>query len=330
MPICAHRVPVKQTAVDVPSAGMRCITIIVAAVVLAGCAEGAPSAWQPGADAPDARTEVAAASVGGRIAVVGGLTREGRASARADLYDTVGDRWSRLPDLPIAVHHAMAAADGRRVYLVGGYATANALTGASRRVLSIRPGDPAWSELPLLPVSRAAGGAAVVAGRLYVVGGTFGAKPRLARRSFVLDLRTRRWTALPGVPQPREHLGAAATGNRIYVLGGRNAAQRFARADAWDVSERRWVRLPDMPSARGGTSAAARGGRLVSIGGESSRGTNREVEELDPSSGRWRRLSPLPQGRHGLGVAAAGRRLFVLMGGPEPGLSVSAAVFSLG
>ena len=84
---------------------------------------------------------MAAAAVGGRIVVASGLTREGRASARADLYHSARDRWSRLPDLPIAVHHAMAASDGRRVYLVGGYATLNALTGASRRVFAIRPSD---------------------------------------------------------------------------------------------------------------------------------------------------------------------------------------------
>ena len=85
-----------------------------------------------------------------------------------------------------------------------------------------------------------------------------------------------------------------------------------------------------MPTARGGTSATAGGGRLVSIGGESSRGTNREVEEFDPGIGRWRQLASLPEGRHGLGVAATGRRLHVLMGGPKPGLTVSAGVFSLG
>lgn len=309
---------------------MRYLALTASLIALTGCASGAPSSWQRGGDAPEGRTEVAAAMVSGRIVVAGGFTQDGHASAHADLYDPTTDRWSRLPDLPLAVHHAMAASDGRRMYVAGGYAAGTALTGASRRVFSIRPGEARWSELPRLPVSRAAGGAAVVAGRLYVVGGTFGATPRLARRSFVLDLRTRRWTAFAGVPQAREHLGAAAVGDRIYLLGGRNAVQRFKRADAWDVGERRWVGLRDMPTARGGTSAAARNGRVVSIGGESSAGTNGEVEEFDPRTGRWRQLPPLPEGRHGLGVAAIGRRLYVLLGGPQPGLTVSTSVFRLG
>ena len=232
-----------------------------------------------------ARTEVTAAAVGTTIVVAGGFTGDGRSTARVDAYDTRADRWSRLPDLPVAVHHAMAASDGRRVYVVGGYLARSALTHATRRAFSLRPGDRAWRELRRMPVSRAAGGAAVVGNRLYVVGGTFGVTPALARRSFALDLATGRWSAFPGVPQPREHLGAAALGGRVYVLGGRTAAERFRRADAWDVRLRRWVRIPDMPTARGGTAATARAGTVVSIGGESSAGTEPRGRVVRPGDG---------------------------------------------
>jgi N-acetylneuraminic acid mutarotase len=308
---------------------MRAVAVIVGALAVVGSAPAALPGWERLSDAPEARTEVTAATVGTTVAVAGGFTGDGRATARVDAYDTRSDRWSRLPDLPVAVHHAMAASDGRRVYVVGGYLARSALTHATRRAFALRPGDRSWTELRRMPVSRAAGGAAVVGGRLYVVGGTYGVTPALARRSFVLNLATGRWSALPGVPQPREHLGAAALGGRVYVLGGRTAAERFRRADAWDVGLRRWVRLPDMPTARGGTAATARAGTVVSIGGESSAGTNREVESFDPATGRWRQLAPLPEGRHGLGVAAVGDRLYVLMGGPKPGLSVSSATFML-
>ena len=53
------------------------------------------------APAPEARSEVVAATVGGRIAVVGGFRRDGTTSPRVDLYDPARDRWSRLPDLPV-------------------------------------------------------------------------------------------------------------------------------------------------------------------------------------------------------------------------------------
>jgi Kelch motif len=81
---------------------------------------GGPS-WRAEATMPVPRSEVAGAVVDGKIAVAGGFLADGRSSRRVDLYDPARDRWSRLPDLPLAVNHAMAAADGRRLYIVGGY-----------------------------------------------------------------------------------------------------------------------------------------------------------------------------------------------------------------
>ena len=66
--------------------------------------------------------------------MVGGFLADGTTSARADAYSPRLDRWRRLPNLPVAVNHAMAASVGRRVYVVGGYAgsigSGNAVRGA--------------------------------------------------------------------------------------------------------------------------------------------------------------------------------------------------------
>src|SRR5918911_1645454 len=61
---------------------------------------------------------------------------------------------------------------------------------------AVLPPGQGWRSLPPLPAPRAAGGAAVVRGRLYVAGGVGPAG--LARQTFVLDLRRRRWSSLPG------------------------------------------------------------------------------------------------------------------------------------
>src|SRR5439155_245906 len=78
----------------------------------------------------------------------------------------------------------------------------------------------AWRALPPMPAARAAGGAAIVADKLYVVGGVGPAG--LARQMLVLDLATRRWSAQPG-PLPREHLPVASAGGRLYARGERGA-----------------------------------------------------------------------------------------------------------
>ena len=67
------------------------------------------------AEMPLPRTEVAAAVLDGRIVVAGGLTPDGAASDRADVYDPATNRWSPAPALPLGLHHSGMAALGDRV-----------------------------------------------------------------------------------------------------------------------------------------------------------------------------------------------------------------------
>jgi N-acetylneuraminic acid mutarotase len=279
-------------------------------------------AWLGASPAPEPRTEVAAAVVGGEIALVGGLTAEGAPSSRVDAYSPKLERWRRLPDLPVGVHHAMVASDGTRLYVVGGYGGSLGV-GSRLRTAFVLAGD-TWRALPRLPEPRAAGGAALVGGRLYVVGGV-GASG-LARRAYAFDLRTRRWLLVPA-PSPREHLAVTATGGKIYALGGRSAGidTNVATFEVWAPGTKRWRRLPPVPQPRGGTGAAVAAGSIVSVGGEAPSGTIASVYAYDLASGRWRRLPDLPTPRHGLGVVGIGARVYALAGGPVPGLTVSDA-----
>ena len=60
-------------------------------------------------------------------------------------------------------------------------------------------------------------------------------------------------------------------------------------------------------------------------------GTRAAVYVFDSSTRRWSRLPDLTTPRHGLGVVAFGRDVYAIGGGPEPGLTVTAAneVFTL-
>ncbi len=269
---------------------------------------------------PTPRSEVAAATLGGEIAAVGGFLAGGSSSGEVDLYSPQTDRWRRLPDLPVPVNHAMAAASSGRLYVVGGYG--GPLRGALRSAFVLERGR--WRALPPMPAPRAAGGAAIVGGKLYAVGGVGPAG--LARQAFVLDLRRRRWSIIPG-PTAREHLAVTAAGGRVYALGGRSAGLDTNNAvfEAYSPATRRWRRLPPVPEARGGTAAAAAGGLIVSAGGEAPGGTIASVYGYDLARAVWRRLPDLPTPRHGLGLAAVGNRVYAIAGGTEPGLSVSGA-----
>ena len=106
---------------------------VAAALLLAGCSaeEQAPPApaptaggdlaWRRLAAAPSERTEVAAATAGGRVYVAGGYAPDGATVATVEVYDPTEDAWVAGPDLPIAVNHAMAATLDGAVHVAGGY-----------------------------------------------------------------------------------------------------------------------------------------------------------------------------------------------------------------
>jgi N-acetylneuraminic acid mutarotase len=298
-----------------------------AAVALAVAVNVGAGGWQGGPPVPVARGEVAAASVGDEIMIVGGFLAGGASSARVDAYVPATARWRRVPDLPRAVNHAFAAGWKGRLYVAGGYGD----TGPSRAAW-VLDGD-SWRSLPPLPYGLAAGGAAVVGGRLYLIGGvTMDAGGRaLARDALVLDLRrSSRWRLAPG-PTSREHLAVASWAGRLYALGGRTAGfdTNTRLVETWRPDERHWRRLAPLPAARGGTGAAALGGSIVSIGGESPAGTIASVYAYDVARARWRRLPDLPTPRHGLAVVTYGGYIYAIAGGRTPGLAVSDAMESL-
>lgn len=269
---------------------------------------------------PLPRTEVAAAAVGSEIVVLGGLTLDRGASRRVDAYSPVRNRWRRLPDLPVGVHHAMAVGAGGRLYVLGGYT----VTGATLRAAFVLQRG-AWRAIPRMPFPRAAAGAGVVRGKIVVAGGV-GEARRLARNSLVYDIRSRRWAVVAG-PTPREHLAVTALAGVVYAVGGRTAGldTNLLNFESFRPGDRAWRRLQPVPDARGGTGAAALAGQVVSVGGEEPGGTIAEVLSFRIAERRWVRLPDLPTPRHGAGVAAFGGRVYVIGGGPEPGLTVSSA-----
>jgi len=270
---------------------------------------------------------VAAALVGREIVVAGGYLADGGTSPRVDAYAPATNRWRRLPQLPAAVNHGMAAGWQGRLYVVGGYGA----DGRPRRDAWVLERG-AWRALAPLPAGRAAAGAGVVAGKLYVVGGveeSVTGGRALARKAFVLDLARGRWSAVAG-PTPREHLGVVALAGRVYAVGG-----RLGGLDTnLDLTEELtpgagWRRLPPVPGTRGGTGLAALPGTLVSVGGEEPAATIREVYAYSVARRAWRRLADLPSPRHGLAVVGVGGRVYAIAGGDKPGLFVSGTNESL-
>jgi hypothetical protein len=132
------------------------------------------------------------------------------------------------------------------------------------------------------------------------------------------------WRFLASLSRAREHLAASSLGaGSVSFLGGRDAGGNLETVDL--VSEEGVVgRAEDLPTARGGIAAfSARGLGDCVAGGEGPDGTFGAVECIGAITTT---LPGLTVPRHGLGAAFMDGRAYVVLGGPRPGLSVSAVV----
>jgi hypothetical protein len=279
------------------------------AALVALLPSSAAAEWRKAAPMQSPRSEVAAASFRGGIAVVAGFS-PGRSSNRVELYLPKTDRWRSLPTLPVATNHAAAAAAGGKLYVVSGFGGRGFLRAAF--VLEGRR----WRKLRPMPGPRGAAAAAVLGGKLYVLGGV--GPSGYAESALVLDLKTERWSKVPG-PTPREHLAATAAEGRIYAVAGHTGGldANLGIVESFDPAEGRWVAHPPVPEARSGTGLAHAGGMLVSVGGEartrprSSRcsastsrpGAGRSCQTFRPRGTVWR----WPQSRAACTPSAAAR-----------------------
>lgn len=306
--------------------------MVAAALVLAACSSPGPAgAPTPGgaatasrAELPVARTEVGGAAWRGRVVVAGGLTVDGKASDRVDVYDPAADRWELVPPLPSPVHHLGLAVMGDRLYVAGGYTNGPSGWVPRSEVFSLGPDERAWRTEP--PLLQPRGGLALVAtvDRLVAIGGTTSVATRSTE--VLAPAQPGGWRPGPDLSQARDHLAGASAGGRVFAIAGRvgGLETNLATVESWDPHlGGPWRPEPRLDDSRGGTSAATADGRVCVAGGEEPAGTIASVECL--SGDRWQRVARLSVPRHGLAVAAVGARVHVVGGGPRPGLFVSPA-----
>jgi N-acetylneuraminic acid mutarotase len=135
-------------------------------------------------------------------------------------------RWRRLPDAPRARDHFHAAVIDNRIYVAGGRRSSAAtgqvfqLTVPEVDVFDLKTSQ--WSTLPAtsnIPTGRAGAGAAVVGGKLIVLGGESG-QPLAHDAVESFDPATGRWTVLAPLTMGRHATQAIVHEGRIYLASG--------------------------------------------------------------------------------------------------------------
>lgn len=226
--------------------------------------------------------------------------------------------WStRAPMLEPRSEIAVAELGGR-IYVIGGYPMGRI---PSHIVQVYDPVTDSWSYGPALPLPIHHTMAAVVNGRLYVIGGEFdgaGTGRREVYLNTVYELNPDSGTWMPRAPMPtaRSGGGAAVIDGKIYVAGGRPPrGNDFA---VYDPATDTWTVLPDLPTARNHLGVDAIGGKVYVAGGRFGAGVGSEMtavlEIFDPITGQWSNGAPMPAPRAGVTAITARGCLYIIGG----------------
>ncbi|MCV7075242.1 Kelch repeat-containing protein [Mycobacterium szulgai] len=276
------------------------------------------------------RAAAAAAVVGDRIIVTGGVDANGALLNTTEVFD--GNSWTLGAPLPTPRQLLAAASDGKLVYAVGGRNANSDLP----TVEAYDPAAKAWTPLADLSQPRSDLGVAIADGRMVAVGGMSGGQ--VLKSVAVLDLMTRTWAGLPDMATPRRGMAVDAVEKSVYAIGGSTGVgddQATSSAEVLKLPMRRiqpaaqWRTLPDAPTARLMTAWAVLNDKIWIMGGIRDGMALQTVESYDPHTGAWQPGPSLPMPLHHA-TATTYRGEVVVLGGASDNLAdASNKVFAL-
>jgi N-acetylneuraminic acid mutarotase len=145
--------------------------------------------------------------------------------------------------------------------------------------------------------------AAVLGGRIYVVGGTLDWNWNTITDMAIYNPVSDSWTK--GVPLPAPIFGAAAivVNNVLYIFGGNSGSGMLNTVWAYSPQTKKWSSRSPMPTARFGLDVVQKNGIVYAIGGQTDDWTRlNNVESYNPATDTWTEKAPLLQGKSQLTV----------------------------
>lgn len=266
---------------------------------------------------PTPRAAHAAVAGPDAIYVLGGTGGKGTPVLALDRFD--GTTWTTEANIPGEGLNAPAAAIvGDALYLIGGFgATTNRPTAAVHRY-DLR--KKTWSEVAPLAAPRGGHAAAVLAGRIHVIGG--GNSQSTIDDHSVYDPTTNAWTERARLPRRMGSPAATVLDGKLYSVGGRSGPGDFGDVHVYDPKTDAWTPGPSI-DARGTGGAAVLGGTIYYFGGESQLRSVvlGDVLKLTQGASAWSTDAPLPTPRNFARAVLFRGAVYVLGGSTQYGSS---------
>jgi N-acetylneuraminic acid mutarotase len=276
--------------------------------------------WRPQPDLRQPRAAHAVVSTGTAIYALAGTGLDGPV-LEVERFD--GHAWSAETRLPGDGLNAPAAAVvNDRIYLIGGFNTTTNVPASDVFVYDLA--RKTWRNAAPLPAPRGGHAAAVLEGRIHVVGGG-NSRSTIADHS-VYDPATDRWHDLAPLPRAEGSPALVAFHGKLYAIGGRSGRSDFGDVYIYDPATDRWAAGPPI-EPRGTAGAVVYCGAIHLFGGE-SQAANRSLGEafrLDEAGGKWDPVASLPQARNFARAVLFKRAVYVLGGSETAGSSHASA-----
>jgi N-acetylneuraminic acid mutarotase len=223
--------------------------------------------WELGPPLPHPNNHGMAASVHGKVYLIGGQTTADGHAYVDTVYelDVARGTWVEKARMPTARSSGVAVVRGGKIYVAGGHFP------RGRDFAVYEPAADRWEVLPNLPTPRDHIAGAVINGRIHVVGG----RPQTAAHE-VYDPETRTWSTAAPMLRARSGINGVMARGCFHVWGGEDPAIGMnPDHDYYDPRTDRWTRLRDMPiPVHGVTGSAFVHGLIWVSGGGTSVGGN--------------------------------------------------------
>ena len=297
--------------------GLTLLLVAPAVVTSSVVPQSQPGTWTKVADMPTPRAAHAVAASAEAIYVLGGTGGEGTPVLAVDRFD--GAKWTtegRIPGEGLNAPAAVIVADA--LYLIGGFGTTTnrPLAAVHRYDLRTR----AWSEAAPLPAPRGGHAAAVLDGRIHVIGG--GNSQSTIDDHSVYDSRTNTWSERAKLPRRMGSPAAVVFGAKLYSVGGRSGPGDFGDVHIYDPKADAWSAGPSI-DPRGTGGAAILDGAIYYVGGESQarKAVLGDVLRLQPGGSTWTAAAPMPTPRNFARAVVLRGGVYVVGGSTEYGSS---------
>jgi N-acetylneuraminic acid mutarotase len=195
-------------------------------------------------------------------------------------------------------------------------------------------------------------GAAVVNGKLYLIGGyaTQGGGSPFSNLNQMYDPANGTWTTLAPMPTARVNFGIAVYQKKIYVIGGENTSYAIRGPnfvdyymdgvtgvnEVYDPATNTWEIKTPMPTPRNYLQANVVGSKIYLIGGQvqerleypPTEHSSNITEVYDIATDSWTMMAAIPATVYGYSSAVVNNKIYIISGwGDNPRLSNLVQIF---